>query len=142
MRCIGACPTRGPARVHLAHHRRRDRGPIHWACIIDNAPVAELHLAARIVGDIRFVRHQHNCQAARIQFLQNSNDLHAGMAIQVARWLICQEQGWRRDQRARDRHALLLAAGQFRRAMACPGFQSYDRQSLLRAPQSLGPRSI
>ena len=44
--------------------------------------------------------------------LEDAHDLDAGAGVEVARRLVGQHDGRLVDERARDRHALLLPAGQ------------------------------
>ena len=50
-----------------------------------------------------------------VEFLQQRHDLQAGARVERAGRLVGEDQQRARDQRARDRHALLLAAGELRR---------------------------
>ena len=73
------------------------------------------------------------------QIRQQRKDFFAGPFIQIAGWLVGQQQGRIAHQRARDGHALLLAAGEFTRAMLGPVRQPDFIQPLFRLRQRLRP---
>src|ERR671931_365125 len=60
-----------------------------------------------------------NSGSVPVQFLEQ---LHHGFAIariEIARWLVGQQNGWPACQSSRDSHALLLAAGELTWQMFC-----------------------
>jgi hypothetical protein len=75
---------------------------------------------------------EHNSNIACIELLQDSHNLYTGMAIQISRWLIGQDQRWPCNQRAGNSHALLLSAGEFCGPVIRPRKQSDQRQRLQR----------
>ena len=81
----------------------------------DDVAVAEAQHAARVARDVGLVRDQHDGHALAVELLEQRHDLQAGARVEVAGGLVGEDQRGRVDQRARDRHALLLAAGELRR---------------------------
>ena len=71
---------------------------------------------ARVVGD-----HHERAPAAVDGVAQQRQDLAAGAQVERAGRLVGEQQLGLADQRAGDRHALLLAARELRRAMARRG---------------------
>ena len=66
------------------------------------------------LGDPHVVGHQHHRRAqARVQILQQSQDLLARAGVEVAGRLVAQQDRWVDRQRARNRHALALSAREF-----------------------------
>ena len=61
-----------------------------------------------------------------------------GVRVEIASRLVGQHQPRRMDEGAGDGNALLLAAGQLRRAVLLALGKSYERQRLVRAPLRLG----
>ncbi len=61
--------------------------------------------------DVLFVSDQHDGDAFAVQFVEQSHDFFAGLAVQIAGRFIGKDQARVVDQRTRNRHALLLAAG-------------------------------
>ena len=71
--------------------------------------------AARERRDVVLVRDQHHVMPCAVELLQQRHDLEAGARVERAGRLVGEDQQRVVDQRARDRHALLLAAGELRR---------------------------
>ena len=78
-------------------------------------------------GDIGLVRDEHDGDALAVEGAEQPHDLIRGFSIERPRRLVCQQQPRIVDERARDRHALLLAAGELLRAM----LQAVARSDLL-----------
>ena len=55
---------------------------------------------------------QHGDAALGVQPLKDIHDLDTGPGVEVAGWLISQQNRWLVDERPRDRHALLLSTGE------------------------------
>ena len=85
--------------------------------IIQDHAVAHHHVALRVTSDVLLVRDHDNRNTALVELLKNSHDLHAGPAVQIAGRLVRKQHFGIVDQRARDRYALLLAAGKLARMM-------------------------
>src|SRR5262245_22017369 len=65
-----------------------------------------------IVGDVLFVRNDHNCNAlSRVQSLKQGHDIRAGRGVQISGGFISKNQGGAIDQSPRNGHPLLLPAG-------------------------------
>src|SRR6478672_1819176 len=77
-----------------------------------DAPVSHFDDAFAVLRDVGLVRHEYDGDPLLIQFLKERHDLDRHVAVEIARWLVGEEQRGRRDQRPGDRYALLLAAGQ------------------------------
>ena len=80
------------------------------ALVRDNQPIFKGDRARAIGRDVGFVGDQHNRGAALVQSLENSQYLLAGVGIQVAGWLVGEDETRRVDQRSSDSNALLLPA--------------------------------
>ena len=101
MSIAGTAPRRG-----FGHQRRHQHAALQ----------AQLALAAR--GDAAVVRDQHERGAALARQRQHQlEDAVGGVAVEVAGGLVRQHARGARDERARDGHALALAAGQLARPM-------------------------
>ena len=72
--------------------------------------VAQHDLALRLVGDVLLVRHDDHRVAALMDVLEQLHDLLRRLAVERAGRLVGEDHRGLRDQRARDRDALLLAA--------------------------------
>jgi predicted dehydrogenase len=82
------------------------------------------------------MRHQDGCQVPfQAQIRQQRKNFVAGSLVQITRRLIRQQQRRIPDERARNGHALLLAAGKFSRAMLRPVGQPDFIQPLARFGQ-------
>ncbi len=114
-------------------------GAIHHLLIELDPAVTEAHEARAVFGDIHFVRDQHDGDAAlHVQALENVHDLDARPRVEVAGRLVRQEDRRLVDECARDRDALLLAAGQLVRIVVQSVAEADDLQDLLRAAVSFG----
>ena len=81
----------------------------------------ELERAAATPREPAIVRHQHERRAeVAIELEQQIRDPLAGVRIQITGGLVREQHGGLRDERARDRHALLLAARQLFRVVRRP----------------------
>ena len=83
--------------------------------ILDHAAVAEADEAARMAAHIGVVRHEHDGHALAVQLLEQAQDLGRGAAVEGAGGLVGEEQARAVHERAGDRDALLLAAGELHR---------------------------
>lgn len=92
-------------------------------------------------GQRGIVRHQHQrCALAAIEFEEQFQHLLTGPAIQVARRLVRQQNRRFRDERASQRHTLLLATGQLNRVMIHTVGQTHADQQFLRPLRDARPR--
>ncbi len=78
----------------------------------DDAAVADLDDALRLLGDLALVRDQHDGVAGCGELGEQLHDLGAAPAVERAGGLVGEDDAAAVHQRARDRHALLLAAGE------------------------------
>src|SRR6476646_8797780 len=85
--------------------------------ILPDQSIAHDHIALRINGDVLLVRDHDDGDAALVELLENGHDLDACSAVEIAGRFICQQHLRIIDQRARNRDALLLAAGKLTREM-------------------------
>src|SRR5712692_8415146 len=76
--------------------------------------VSEFDAAVRLARDVRVVRHLQDRMAGVVQFAENLDDDGFIGLVEVARGLVSKNDFWLVDQRARDGHALLFAAGKLR----------------------------
>src|SRR5579884_2880385 len=82
------------------------------------AAVAKMNVAAGVRGDIGLVRdHDHGDARFTVKPLEDGHDFDAGARVERARGLIGENDPRLVDQRARDRHALLLPTGKLARMM-------------------------
>src|SRR5271157_1659095 len=79
--------------------------------------VAEHHVPFCELRDVLFVRHQNQGNAAAVETLEHRHHLHAGARVKVAGGFVGEHQHRIVDNRAGDRHVLLLAAGELVRVM-------------------------
>jgi hypothetical protein len=84
-----------------------------------------------LVGD-----EQHGDAVLAVEALEDLHDLDAGAAVEVAGGLVGQDELRVVDQRARDRHPLLLAAGELVRRVvrALPEAHGLEERHRLRVP--------
>src|SRR6266705_813531 len=86
------------------------------ARLLEQLPFFQVQDAPGELRRLRVVRDDHDGLAVlAIEHLQETQDLVGGLAIEVAGGLIAHQQLRVGHQRARDRHALLLSAGQLPR---------------------------
>ena len=94
--------------------RARHRRPlVPRAFIRDHHAVAHADTATRLVGHVFLVRDDDDRDSLAVEFAQHRQDLALALAVEVPRRLVGQDHTRAIDQRPGDRHALLLAAGEF-----------------------------
>ncbi len=107
-------PWDGPAedlpRSSIQLSERIARRARSLPLIADDLAVSKVDFARGKRGNIVLMRHQHDCHAAGVQFLQQRHDLNTGARVKRAGRLVGENQRGIVDQRARNRHALLLPA--------------------------------
>ena len=116
----------------------RQPHPPAAAMILDDAPVAKDDAPPRPGGDVALVRDHDDGQALRVQLAEQPHDFLGGLRVERASGLVGQDQRRLVDQRARDRHALLLPARQLGRRVRGALAQSDTLQRRLRAFAPLG----
>src|SRR4029077_1504300 len=80
--------------------------------LLEQLPLLQVQRAAGEFGRLRVVRHHDDRLAVlAVEYLQQSQDLIGGLAVEITGRLIAHQQLRVRHQRPRDRDALLLAAG-------------------------------
>src|SRR4029077_8950107 len=82
------------------------------AAVTFDPAVAQGDDPGRAGRDVRLVRHHDDGLAARVQLAEDPHDLLAGHAVEIARGLVRQENGWAVHQGPRDGHPLPLPARQ------------------------------
>ena len=86
-----------------------------------NVPFSRCSTAARALGGVRIVRHHDDrLLELGVQPLQQSQDLLARLGVEIAGRLVGEQQRRVGDDGARDRDALLLAAGELARVVLRP----------------------
>src|SRR5215216_1331216 len=85
--------------------------------IIEDQSVAHDDVALCVGGDIRFVRHHDDCDAALVQLLKNGHDVDTGAAVEITGRFICEQYFWIVDQCPGNGDALLLATRELTRMM-------------------------
>src|SRR5512139_706893 len=109
----GARSGRDPARL-----RERRRGVLrHVRRVGDHEPVAEGEQARREGRDVVLVRHQDHGDAGAVLLLQQRHHLEARRRVERAGGLVGEDQLGVVDERAGDRHPLLLPARELGRVM-------------------------
>ena len=99
----------------------------------DDATVADLDDALRLLGDLALVGDEDDGVAGRRQLMEQLHDLGTGPGVERARGFVGKHDATTVHQRARDRHALLLAAGELAGAMVKAFGQPQRGQELLGA---------
>src|SRR4051812_20196885 len=119
-------------RLQLLGRHAADRG---IDLLIDlDASVAELDDARAVLGDVHFVRDEHDGDAALdIQFLEDVHDLDRRAGIEVARRFVGEQDRRLVDERARDGDALLLTAGELIGIVVHALAEAHDLEDLLGA---------
>src|SRR4051812_42720442 len=103
------------------------------------AALLEVQRAVGAFGGARIVRdHDDGLAVLLVQRLQQVEDLVAGLAIQVTRGLVAQQQRGISDDGARDADALLLAAGQFLGLVLHPIAETHELERGVHALQAVG----
>src|SRR6478609_1989936 len=81
--------------------------------VSDDATIAEAYLTRRIGGARRVMRHhQHRDAALLVELRDELHDLPSHLGVEVTGWLVGEDDARVVHDGARDRDALLLAAGQ------------------------------
>ena len=109
------------------------------ADIRDDLAVGELDHALRALGDVALVGDHHDRPAERVQAGEDVEHLLRRRAVEVSGRLVGEHDRRVGDDRARDRGALLLAAGELRRSVQRAVGEPDGRDRLERARASLGP---
>src|SRR6185437_278826 len=95
----------------------------------DKGALVQMQRVRRILGGFRIVRDHHDGLAVlAIESLQQRQHFFRRLTIQITRWLVAHQQGWIGNDRARDRHALLLTAGEFARLVRSAVGEPYQLQ--------------
>ena len=89
------------------------------------SPSAMKRIRSAIAAARGVVRHHHGRLPVGVHRLAHQlEDLTAGLRVEVAGRLVGEQDRGPRDEGARDRHPLLLAAGQLGRAVAAPALEA------------------
>jgi hypothetical protein len=103
--------------IVLVRILERERGPfrlgiagIAHRLIAYETTITENDLTRGIFSNIGFMSHENYRQTTLIQCLKHCHDLNTGTAIQVARWLIGQEERGTIDEGASYGNTLLLTS--------------------------------
>ena len=106
---------------------------------VDHHPAVQQVQGARGLGRVRRrVGHDHHRRALGVNLAQQAHDFVAVGGVEVTGRFVGQQHGRDGHQRARDRHALLLAAGQLRGTVAGAVRHAQALQHLLHAAAALG----
>src|SRR5438132_13562163 len=113
--------------------------PVFDGAVVQRDAVTERDDARAVLGDVGLVRHEHDRDAAlHVEPLKDAHHLDAGLAIEVARRLVGEQQRRPIYERARNRDALLLAAGELIGMVIEPFAQTNRRQRFGRTLAPLG----
>ena len=105
----GRLPPRRSARGRLASIGARRSGSATASSLISR-PSRKVRIRAGVAGDVGLVRDEHDRDAGAVQVLEERHDLDARPGVERAGRLVGQDHDRVVDERARDGHALLLAA--------------------------------
>ena len=107
-------PHPSRSRMRTANSRVDSRRRVGAGLLVaDDAAVGELdHAAAHLVDHRHVVGGDHDRRAGAVDAVEQLHDPDRGLGIEVAGRLVGQQQRRVVDERARDRDALLLAAGE------------------------------
>ena len=109
---------------------------------LDDLAVGQRHPPVHAAGELHVVgRDQHRDPRRLHQLHQRMEHMIGGVRIEVAGRLVRQQRPRRIGDRARDRHALLLAAGQFGRPVRDAVAEAEIGQDFGRALDGLGRAS-
>ena len=75
--------------------------------------VTDMNDSIGVYGGLRVMRHHHDGTASFMQRMEQIHNLIPRVGIEVACWLIGQDEHWIVDESPGDCHTLLLAAGKF-----------------------------
>src|SRR5882724_11627098 len=92
-----------------------------------NVAVAQTDGAAGAFANRRIMSDENQSFSLGMQFIEHFHDLHAGSGIEIAGGFIGENDQRVVDERAGDGHALLLAAGKFKRFMIEPVIEADAR---------------
>ena len=106
----------------------------------DDPPVAQVDLAVGGRGDLGVVGDEDDRPAGGVELVEQRHDLGAGVAVEVAGRLVGEDQRRLRDERARDRDPLLLAARQLGRLVVEAIAQPEPLEGGRRPRRPLAPR--
>ena len=111
---VSAVRVLAPEQTRPDQRQRSSR-----ARFLHEPALVQVQHVARVIGRFRIVRHHDDGLAVfAIQQRKQVEDLVGGVAVEVAGRFVADQQRRIGDERARDRDALLLAAGQFARLVA------------------------
>ena len=119
----------GAAAAVEVGHSRRGR--------VDEHPVLDAQHAGGAVGDALVVRDRHEGEALGLQLLEEGEDVGARARVEVAGRLVGEDHGGPGDERAGDRDALALAAGELRGVVVRAVGEADAGERLLRALDAL-----
>ena len=130
----------------LIRLRRRQRGqfvgrvaPARHRLVGDDAAVTEADEPRAVLGDVHLVRdEEHRDAALLVQALEDAHDLDARARVEVAGRLVGEQNRRLVDERARDRDALLLTAGELVRHVVIARAQAHRVEHRERALVPLG----
>ena len=108
-------PRRGTRRLRLDLGDDLVRIEPRLRAIVGDPSVDQVDQPVRHVGDVALVGDDHHRHAVFLHVLQHAHDVARGGRVERAGRLVGEQELRLRDQRAGDRHALLLAARQLRR---------------------------
>src|SRR6185312_11151140 len=128
---MSSCSKRSRMCGGAAHQPRR-RGEV------DDLTVNYVHLALRAGGKLRVVGHHHDGGSVAVQLLNELHDTARHLAIEISRWLVCQQHARAASESARDRDALLLPARELRGIVTCSCRETDARERLMHRAPALG----
>ncbi len=103
----------------------RGEAAVQHGLVAEDATVAQRDDAPGVLGDVGFVRNEHDGDALIVEFLEERHHLDRCAAVEVTRGLVGEKDRRARHERAGDGYALLLPAGEFARLVVDPVAQAY-----------------
>jgi hypothetical protein len=85
--------------------------------ITQDAAVTKAHDALTVRSNFVFVRHDDDRLSFGVQLTEERQDLDRGLAVEISRGFVGEQNRWVIQNRSRDRNALPLTAGQLIRSV-------------------------
>src|ERR1051326_7128418 len=96
--------------ILIAVRRRETHIAVH-------SPISQPNGPPPAPRNVLVVRHENERLAASMEFVEHAQNFRAGSGVEIPGRLVGEQNEWVIDQRACNRHALLLPAGKFEGTM-------------------------
>ena len=114
----------------------------HSPLVPRDLPVPHVDHALRRARELLVMGDDDDRRPVRVQAAEEADDFLPGSGVELAGRLVGEEQGRPVGERAGDRHALLLAPGELRRAVALTRPESHVLEQFPRSRAPLGARHL